>query len=190
MQQGRANGARNASRNIVNTPKTEDVAPLPSVKGRCAFFFSDPDDYVNIRRGPSTSTAIVTRYVFGKVPYIYLSPSNDPNWYLVSRSIEGPVEGYMYWNRAMLDGELAESKCGCVVTDPDGYTNVRLHATTESRIVKTLPKGHHFVGLPADDAPGWMAVLEPAKNTVNITENYRVIGFVHTSRIRITEPGS
>ena len=100
----------------------------------------------------------------------------------MSQSANGPYIGYMQRERAFLDGELAEGTCECTVTDPDGYVNVHQYATTKSKVIKTLPKGHHFIGLLADDNNQWMGVLEE-RNGEDQSEHYQLIGFVHTSKI-------
>lgn len=158
--------------------------------GRCVFFFSykDGDDHLNIYQGPATSSQVVAKLRNESVDdaYIYITPSDNKDWYHVSKSPKTPFIGYMHWERAFLDGELAENICECTVTDPDGQVNVRQYATTKSKVVKTLPKGHHFTGVPAEDNNQWMGVLEERIGE-DKAEHYKLIGFVHVSRIKISD---
>ena len=160
--------------------------------GRCVFFFSykDGDKQLNVYQEPSASSQVVTTLKNESVDdaYIYITPCDNKDWYHVSKSAKGPYIGYMQWNRAFLDGELAESTCECRVTDPDGQVNVRQYATTKSKVIKTLPKGHHFIGLLADDNNQWMGVLEERIGE-DKSEHYQLIGFVHVSKITYSDNG-
>ncbi len=154
--------------------------------GRCAFFFSykEGDKQLNVYHSPSTSSQVVATLKNESVDdaYIYITPCDNKDWYHVSKSAKGPYIGYMQWDRAFLDGELAEGTCECTVTDPDGYVNVRQYATTKSKVIKTFPKGHHFIGLLADDNNQWMGVLEERAGD-DQSEHPQLIGFVHVSKI-------
>ena len=160
--------------------------------GRCVFFFSykDGDKQLNVYQEPSASSQVVTTLKNESVDdaYIYITPCDNKDWYHVSKSAKGPYIGYMQWNRVFLDGELAESTCECRVTDPDGQVNVRQYATTKSKVIKTLPKGHHFIGLLADDNNQWMGVLEERIGD-DKSEHYQLIGFVHVSKITYSDNG-
>ena len=160
--------------------------------GRCVFFFSykDGDKQLNVYQEPSASSQVVTTLKNESVDdaYIYITPCDNKDWYHVSKSAKGPYIGYMQWNRAFLDGELAESTCEGRVTDPDGQVNVRQYATTKSKVIKTLPKGHHFIGLLADDNNQWMGVLEERIGE-DKSEHYQLIGFVHVSKITYSDNG-
>ena len=160
--------------------------------GRCVFFFSykDGDKQLNVYQEPSASSQVVTTLKNESVDdaYIYITPCDNKDWYHVSKSAKGPYIGYMQWNRAFLDGELAESTCECRVTDPDGQVNVRQYATTKSKVIKTLPKGHNFIGLLADDNNQWMGVLEERIGE-DKSEHYQLIGFVHVSKITYSDNG-
>ena len=160
--------------------------------GRCVFFFSykDGDKQLNVYQEPSASSQVVTTLKNESVDdaYIYITPCDNKDWYHVSKSAKGPYIGYMQWNRAFLDGELAESTCECRVTDPDGQVNVRQYATTKSKVIKTLPKGHNFIGLLADDNNQWMGVLEERIGE-DKSEYYQLIGFVHVSKITYSDNG-
>ena len=154
--------------------------------GRCVFFFSykDGDKQLNVYQSPSTSSQVVATLKQESVDdaYIYITPCDNKEWYHVSKSAKGPYIGYMPCERAFLDGELAEETRDCTVTDPDGYVNVRQYATTKSKVIKTLPKGHHFIGLLADDNNQWMGVLEERIGK-DQSEHLQLIGFVHVSKI-------
>ena len=160
--------------------------------GRCVFFFSykDGEKQLNVYQEPSTSSPVATTLKNESIDdaYIYITPCDNKDWYHVSKSAKGPYIGYMHWERAFLDGELAENTCECTVTDPDGQVNVRQYATTKSKIVKTLPKDSHFIGVLADDINNWMGVLE---NRVGAdkSEYYQLIGFVHVSKIKYSDNG-
>ena len=160
--------------------------------GRCVFFFSykDGEKQLNIYQEPSASSQVVATLKNESVDdaYIYITPCDNKDWYHVSKSANGPYIGYMQWDLAFLDGELAESTCECTVTDPDGQVNVRQYATTMSKVIKTLPKGHHFIGLLADDNNQWMGVLEERIGD-DKSEQYQLIGFVHVSKITYSDNG-
>lgn len=159
--------------------------------GRCVFFFSykDGEKQLNVYQEPSTSSPVVATLKNESIDdaYIYITPCDNKDWYHVSKSAKGPYIGYMQWERAFLDGELAENICDCTVTDPDGNVNVRQYATTKSQIVKTIPKGSHFRGLLADDNDQWMGVLERRVGEDKF-ERTQLIGFVHVSKITYTDP--
>ena len=158
--------------------------------GRCVFFFSykDGEKQLNVYQEPSTSSPVATTLKNESIDdaYIYITPCDNKDWYHVSKSAKGPYIGYMHWERAFLDGELAENTCECTVTDPDGQVNVRQFATTKSKVVKTLPKGSHFTGVPADDNENWMGVLEERVGADKL-EYYQLIGFVHVSKIKYND---
>ena len=172
--------------------ETMDQAVEGEEAGRCVFFFSykDGEKQLNVYQEPSTSSPVATTLKNENVDdaYIYITPCDNKDWYHVSKSAKGPYIGYMQFDRAFLDGELAENICECTVTDPDGQVNVRQYATTKSKVVKTLPKGHHFIGLLADDNNQWMGVLEERIGE-DKSEHYQLIGFVHVSKITYSDNG-
>ena len=159
--------------------------------GRCVFFYDykDGEKQLNVYQEPSTSSPVVATLKNESVEdaYIYITPCENKDWYHVSKSATGPYIGYIRWDRAFLDGELAENICDCTVSDPDGNVNVRQYATTKSKVVKTLPKGHHFIGIPAQGDEPWMGVLERRVGEDKL-EHYQLIGFVHVSKITFSDP--
>ena len=159
--------------------------------GRCVFFYDykDGEKQLNVYQEPSTSSPVVATLKNESVDdaYIYITPCENKDWYHVSKSATGPYIGYIRWERAFLDGELAEGICDCTVTDPDGNVNVRQFASTKSQIVKTLPKGHHFIGYDVKDNDQWMGVLERRVGEDKL-ERSHLIGFVHISKITYTDP--
>lgn len=143
-------------------------------QGRCFAYVDDEDGYVNVRKGMSTSSAVMQQLHMGT--NVYVTPTGT-KWYHVSLSSTGPYIGYVYYNRVALY-DCIESKYQCEyqfkVTDPDGFTNVRQLATTKSKIVKRLNRGAYFTGKYAVDANGWIGVIE----------NGLLIGFVHHTKVK------
>ena len=170
---------------------TMDQSVEAEETGRCVFFYDykDGEKQLNVYQEPSTSSPVVATLKNESVEdaYIYITPCDNKDWYHVSKSATGPYIGYIRWDRAFLDGELAESICECTVTDPEGNVNVRQFASTESRIVKTLPKGHHFNGYYIEDNDQWMGVLERRVGEDKF-ERTQLIGFVHVSKITFSDP--
>ena len=152
------------------------VALSLSAQGRCwGHILDEQDDYVNVRKGPSTSTPVVQKLYNGK--HVYFTPTGS-NWYKISLTANGQYLGYVYWNRVdtwSTYNNKTEATYSFTVTDPDGYTNVRQLATTKSQIVKKLNKGTHFQGKYAVDANGWIGVFD---------DMGKLIGFVHSSKVK------
>lgn len=176
-----------AEEEVAVATKAMDQAVETEETGRCVFFFSykDGEKQLNVYQDPSTSSPVVAKLQKESVDdaYIYITPCDNKDWYHVSKSAEGPYIGYMQWDRAFLDGELAENTCDCEVTDPDGYVNVRQYASSQSKVVKTMPKGHHFIGIPAEGDNPWMGVLEERVGEDKLEHN-QLVGFVHVSKIK------
>lgn len=177
-------------REVARASSQMTLAEEPEEAGRCVFFYSykDGDKHLNVYEKPSTSSPVVAELKNESVKdvYIYITPCANKDWYHVSRSPKTPYIGYIQWDRVFLDGELAENTCECTVTDPDGTVNVRQYATTKSKVVKTLPKGSHFLGLLAEDDNQWMGVLEERIGE-DKSEQYQLIGFVHVSKIKFSD---
>ena len=180
-----------SDKNEVTAEKAMDQPIEAEEMGRCVFFFSykDGEKQLNVYQEPSASSPVVATLKNESVEdaYIYITPCKNKDWYHVSKSATGPYIGYIHWERAFLDGELAENICDCTVTDPDGYVNVRQYATTKSQIVKSITKGSHFTGLYVKDNDQWMGVLERRVGEDKL-ERHQLIGFVHVSKIKYTDP--
>ena len=147
------------------------MAVAMMAQGRCLLPVHDTDGYANVRKGMSTKSAVVRRVKSGTD--VYVSPTGS-NWYRVSLSEGGVWIGYIYYDRVRLPNDFASLY---KVTDKDGYTNVRLQATTKSQIVKRLKKGAEFQGLTCfvnGDYSNWVGVLD---------ENERLIGFVYQANV-------
>ena len=148
------------------------VAMMASAQGRCRGFVFDTDGYVNVRKSASTSSAIV-RQVKNNTTLFY-SPTGG-NWYQVSLTAGGAAIGYVYWNRiAMSSDDLGNY----VVTDPDGYTNVRQGTSTSTAVVKRMNRGNQFRGTPVyvnGKASKWIGVLDASE---------KLIGFVYATKVR------
>ena len=108
------------------------VAIGVSAQGRCKGFVYDTDGYVNVRKGMSSSSDIVRQMDNNQTLYY---STTGTNWYQVSLTPSGKAIGYVYWNRISVSGE---DLLRYVVTDADGYTNVRKGASTKTAIVKTM----------------------------------------------------
>ena len=134
------------------------------------------DDYVNVHSGQSAQSSVVRRINAGTS--VYVTPTGG-NWYRVSLTASGAFIGYVHPNHVdfwyTCIGERYDATYDYVVTDPDGWTNVRLQATTKSNIVKRLNRGVHFLGKQAIDAPNWIGVF---------SEDHRLVGFVYTTKVR------
>lgn len=140
-------------------------------QGRCIMMVNDADGYVNIRKGMTTKSAVVRRVKTGTE--VYVTPTGT-NWYRLSLTENGAFIGYVYWNRIGIPADFASLY---KVTDKDGYTNVRLQATTKSKIVKTMATGQEFEGLNAfsnGNFYNWVGVLDEAQ---------RLIGFVYKDNV-------
>lgn len=144
-------------------------------QGKCLGTITDSDGYVNVRKSMSTNSAIVQR--IKEFDFVYITPTGS-NWYRVSLSPKGGYIGYIYYDRVEIWTGGYNNKYATnwdfVVTDADGYTNVRQLATTKSNVVKRLKRGKHFLGKYAADADGWIGVFE----------DDRLIGFVHQSKVK------
>lgn len=143
-------------------------------QGKCKGSIFDEDGYVNVRKGMSTNTAVLRRLDSGTD--VYFTPTGT-NWYHISLSPTGQYIGYVYANRVDTWGTFSkyEATYDFVVTDPDGYTNVRKFATTKSPIVKKLSRNKHFWGKYAVDADGWIGVFG---------DNGLIIGFVYHTKVK------
>ena len=62
-----------------------------------------------------------------------------------------------------------------IVTDPDGYVNVRKDTNSRSSIVRRLNKGTHFLGKTAVNTENWIGVFD---------NRGFLIGYVYTERVR------
>ncbi len=151
------------------------VAIGVSAQGRCKGFVYDTDGYVNVRKGMSSSSDIVRQMDNNQALYYSMTGTN---WYQVSLTPAGKAIGYVYWNRISVSGE---DLLTYVVTDADGYTNVRKGASTKTAIVKTMNKGKEFIGTPVyvgGKQSHWIGVLD---------ENQRLIGFVYDTKVKTVD---
>lgn len=148
------------------------MAMVVSAQSRCRGFVFDTDGYVNVRKAASTSSAVVQQVKNNTT--LYYAPGQG-NWYQVSLKPGGATLGYVYWNRIAVS---SDDLGGYVVTDPDGYTNVRKGTSTSSAIVKRMNRGAEFTGTPVfvnGKASKWIGVLD---------ESERLIGYVYATKVR------
>ncbi len=146
-----------------------------SAQGRCKGFVFDTDGYVNVRKSPTTNSPVVRKMDNDQI--LFYEPTGS-NWYKVSLTEAGAVIGYVYWNRIAV---AADDLGGYVVTDPDGFTNVRASTSTKSAVVQKMKRNTMFTGTPAyvgGKRSNWIGVLD---------ENQKLIGFVYLTKVRGVE---
>ena len=107
---------------------------------------SDPDGYTNIRRGPSTSTAIVRRYYSGD--YLYYTPQAGGWSKVYSGAKSNTFMGYMSTSRIVKvnpnggNTNTSTNYRSGYITDPtDSYVNVRKGPGTNYAIASRLYVG-------------------------------------------------
>lgn len=141
----------------------------------------DPDGYTNIRRGPSTSSAVSRRYNSGD--YLYYTPESNGWSKVYSGTSSSTFMGYMYTNRIQkveTNRSTSSSYSSSTmnygyVSDPDGYTNIRRGPSTSSAICRRFNSGDYLYYVP--ESNGWSKVYSGTS-----TSTY--MGYMHTSRIK------
>ena len=136
----------------------------------------DADGYTNIRRGPSTSAAIVRRYYSGD--YLYYTPQ-DNGWSKVySANKASSFMGYMSTSRIVRVNPNNTTRTEPTyslgyITDPtDTYVNVRRGPGTKHAICGRLNIGDAVYYQDAGN--GWVKIFNRDK---------KFVGYVAKSRI-------
>lgn len=144
---------------------------------------NDPDGYTNVRKGQTTSSAIVGRFNRGERFY---ARSNSGSWWPVYYSISGSRIGYIHTSklnliRVVSNSEKANNGASSTVyyratiNDPDGYTNVRKAASSSSAIVSRIYDGEIFYTTKTTGS--WYKVY--------YSKGGKLIGYIHKSRVVI-----
>ena len=154
------------------------VFSLPSLRAQgrvLAYLISDADSMVNIRKDASENSSAIGRESIGKA--VYISPGKS-GWYKDSLLASKSFIGYVNWKNVAVwsqnYGEYEEIS-RYLVTDPDGYVNVRKDTNSRSTIVRKLDKGTHFLGKTAVNTENWIGVFD---------NKGLLIGYVYTERVR------
>jgi len=154
------------------------VICMPSLRAQgriLAYLISDADSMVNIRKDASDNSTIVSKESIGKA--VYISPGKG-GWYKISLLASKTFIGYVHWmNVAVWSPSYGEYEelSQYIVTDPDGYVNVRKDTNSRSSIVRRLNKGTHFLGKTAVNTENWIGVFD---------NRGFLIGYVYTERVR------
>ena len=132
----------------------------------------DPDGYVNVRQGASTSTRIVTTLSSGSKVYYRSSRGNWNEVYTYpGKSFLGFVHGSRVRSYKGSSASSSSSTYWATAKDPDGYVNVRASASTSSAIVGRLTSGYRY---QFSGSGTWRKVYK---------NNGAFWGYVHSSRI-------
>ena len=141
---------------------------------------TDPDGYTNIRRGPSTGSAIVRRYNSGE--YLYYTPAGNGWSKVYSGARSNTFLGYMHTSRiARVDpnsrydrpAPRRDNFFSGRITDPtDYYVNIRKGPGTNYAITGRLDIGTFVYYTPTNS--NWVKVY---------SRNKRFLGYVQSSRI-------
>jgi len=130
---------------------------------------------INIMSGPGNHYSKVRSEKTGKA--VYITPGKG-EWYKVSLLASKGFIGYLHWKNVAVwtpnYGEY-EELCKYLVTDPDGYVNVRKDTNSFSPIVRTLNTGVHFLGKTAVNTENWIGVFD---------NKGFLIGYVYSKRVR------
>lgn len=145
---------------------------------------SDKDGYTNIRRGPSTSYPIVSRYKSGD--YLYYTPAENGWCKVYSGKSSNTFMGYMHKNHIVkVDPTGSQSSSNKTtfyygrVSDKDGYTNIRRGPSTSSPIVGRYKSGDYLYYIPTQS--GWYKVYSAKKSS-------SFMGYMHKSHIVNVNP--
>ena len=143
----------------------------------------DSDGYTNIRRGPSTRSAIVRQYRSGN--YLYYTPQNNGWSKVYSGSTASTYMGYMHTSRIVRvnttgnnnnGGTNTTAKRKGVAYDPnDTYINVRKGPGTKYAIASQLLNG---VTIYIEGSGKWLKVYD---------EDMRYLGYAHQSVVRYNQ---
>lgn len=139
----------------------------------------DKDGYTNIRRGASTSAAIVRQYQSGD--YLYYTPQSNGWSKVYSGKSSNTFMGYMHTSRIVKvnpNGTSSSSSTtsnlrrGTIVDPVDNYVNVRKGPGTKYAICTQLNVGTIVY---YQSGSGWVKVYDT---------NQRYLGYVYRNRIR------
>ena len=139
----------------------------------------DSDGYTNIRRGPSTSSAIVRQYQSGD--YLYYTPQRNGWSKVYSGNKASTFMGYMHTSRIVRVNPSRNNNGGTTTTtkrrgiayDPnDTYINVRKGPGTKYAIASQLLNG---VTIYIEGSGKWLKVYD---------EDMRYLGYAHRSVVR------
>ncbi len=135
----------------------------------------DPDGYTNIRKGPGTKYAIVSRYQSGD--YLYYTPMSNGWSRVYSAKKSSSFMGYMATNcikRVNPTGTNTNStklRTGVIVDPRDTYVNIRKGPGTNYAITGQLAVGYEIQYRPYNS--GW----------VKVYDYDRFLGYVAKSRV-------
>lgn len=131
---------------------------------------ADVNDYVNVRSGPDTDSAIVGKIYDGAVAHIIQTAGEENDWFQI---VSGNVEGYIkaeYFISGKAAAEVVEqyiTRYACVIAD---RLNVRENPDKEARKIDSVLQGEKMEMV--EDLGDWIKVECDSQKTGYVASEY------------------